>query len=182
MGTVSYKNQPAIGSTDGHVPIHGTRQPYTVLRVLWPEDVEQFIRTLLVGRTLHVCCGKSQLGDVRLDNDPSNEPDIVCDAANMRGAVESKAYDTVLCDPPYNGDMQWNHDLLRELPRVAKQRIVFQHWFVPVDSVGRYRKAKDGWGLTGLYAWMPRTYFGRVQMISVFDWDNRQPSLFGPLP
>lgn len=178
LGTVTYKNQPAIKATKGNVPLVGTKEPYTVLKVLWPEQVEQFIGTLLIGKSLHACCGKSTLGDVRLDKDEANRPDIVGDAAKMTMIADGE-YDTVLCDPPYNGDMQWNHDLLHELHRVASRRIVFQHWFVPVDAHGRYRKATDGWGLTGLYAWMPQTYFGRVQMISVFDFDNRQPHLFG---
>lgn len=178
MGTVSYKNQPGIDATKGNVPMDGTDYPYTVLKVLWPEQVERFVGTLLIGESLHVCCGKSKLGTVRLDLDEANNPDIICNAADMTPMVKDRAFDTVLCDPPYNGDMQWNHDLLRELHRVARKRIVFQHWFVPADENGRYKKAKDGWGLTALYAWMPRTYFGRVQVISVFDFDNLQPNLF----
>ena len=179
MATVSYKNQPAIDATKVNVPLAGTDHPYRVLKVLWPEDVERFVASLLIGRSLHVCCGKSKLGTVRLDIDPANSPDIVCDARDMSALVSNGEYETVLCDPPYNGDMQWNHDLLRELLRVASRRIIFQHWFIPADDNGRYKKAKDGWGLSALYAWMPRTYFGRAQMISVFDYDNRQPTLFG---
>lgn len=178
MSTVTYKNQPAIDSSRGNVPLCGTDYPYTVLKILWPENVERFVSRLLIGKSLNACCGKSQLGSVRLDIDPSNNPDITCDAANMFGFVADGEFDTVLCDPPYNGNMQWNHDLLRELLRVSRQRIVFQHWFIPADDSGRYKKAKDGWGLSALYAWMPRTYFGRAQMISVFDKDNRQPTLF----
>jgi len=177
MSTVSYKNQPGIDATKGNVPMDGTEHPYRVLKVLWPEDVEHHVAGLLIGKSLHVCCGKSQLGDVRLDIDPGNSPHIVCDAAKMNGKVLDDSFDTVLCDPPCNGDMQWNHDLLRELVRVARKRIVFQHWFIPAGDDGRYKKAKDGWGLSYLYAWMPRTYFGRAQMISVFDYDNRQPTL-----
>ena len=178
MGSVTYKAQPGIAASGGTVPLSGTQHPYKVLALLWPERVHAFVGDLLVGRTLHVCCGKSRLGTVRLDNDPDNDPDILCDAANMCDCVANGAFDTVLCDPPYNGDMQWNHDLLSELCRVASRRIVFQHWFVPVDDCGRYKKATHGWGLTALYGWMPRTYFGRMQMISVFDRDNMQPSLF----
>ena len=178
MGSVTYKTQPAIDASGGSVPMSGTEHPYKVLALLWPERVHSFVGGLLIGRTLHVCCGKSRLGSVRLDNDPDNDPDILCDAANMRDCVEDGEFETVLCDPPYNGNMQWNHDLLSELCRVSSRRIVFQHWFVPVDDFGRYKKATHGWGLTALYGWMPRTYFGRMQMISVFDRDNMQPSLF----
>lgn len=177
MGTVSYRNQPGIHATGGAVPECGTKHPYRVTKLLWPEDVEKFTASLLQGRTLHVCCGKSKLGTVRVDIDSENLPDILCDASNMNDYVKDGEFETVLCDPPYNGNMQWNHDLLSELHRVASRRIVFQHWFIPVNNHGRYKKAKNGWGITAVYAWMPRTYFGRAQIISVFDKDNKQPLL-----
>lgn len=168
MATVSYKNQPAIEATKGNVPLAGTSHIYTVKKVLWPENIEQFLTTLFVGRTLHVCCGKSQLGDVRLD---LNEPnaDIRCDASNMREHVSDEAFETVLCDPPYNGKFQWNHDLLSELARVASRRIIFQHWFIPATPTGLYKKAQEKFALVDAFVWQPRTYFGRVQVVSVFD-------------
>lgn len=170
MPTVTYKNQPAIEKTKGTVPLAGTRHVYTVAKVLWPEAVEEFLESLFVGRALHVCCGKSQLGDVRLDQH-EEDADIKCDAANMNGIVADDEYDTVLCDPPYNGSFQWNHDLLCELSRVAKQRIIFQHWFMPVNAEGRWKKWNDKFALSAVYVWQPRTYFGRVQVISVLDRD-----------
>lgn len=166
MSTVTYKNQPAIERTKGAVPLAGNSHIYTVEKVLWPEDVEDFLRTLLIPRSLHVCCGKSKLGDVRFDSDASNNPDIIGDAARMELADES--FESVLCDPPYNGKFQWNHDLLCELSRVASKRIIFQHWFIPADSEGRWKKWHR-FRLTGLYMWQPRTYFGRAQVVSVFD-------------
>lgn len=149
---VTYRNQPAIQATHGNVPLAGTDHVYTVAKLLWPHSIEALLASLFVGRTLHVCCGKSRLGDVRLDlNEP--DADIVCDAANMQGYVGDREYDTVLCDPPYNGKFQWNHNLLHELARVARRRIIFQHWFIPATPKGRYRKAQREWGLTQMYAW-----------------------------
>lgn len=168
MTTVTYRNQPAIDASKGKVPLAGTSHLYTVSKVLWPDAIEEFLPTLFVGRTLHACCGLSKLGDVRLDlNEPS--ADIHCDAANMREFVADDAFETVLCDPPYNGVFQWNHDLLCELARVASKRIVFQHWFIPANIDGRYKKAQEKFGLSATYVWQPRTYFGRAQIISVFD-------------
>lgn len=88
------------------------------------------------------------------------------DAARLPFADES--WDTVLIDPPYNGVFQWNHDMLSELARVARQRIIFQHWFIPVNKNGQFKK-KHAFVLVELAAWQPRTYFGRAQMISVMD-------------
>ena len=137
MGTVTYKNQPAIEKTKGNVPLAGTSHVYTVNKQLWPESVANFIETLLKGKTLHACCGKNTLGDLRLDLFEETA-DVKADAANMPFSNES--FDTVLCDPPYNGKFQWNHDLLKELSRVARKRIVFQHWFIPADPMGNWKK------------------------------------------
>ena len=168
MATVTYKNQPAIQATHGNVPLAGTKHLYTVSKVLWHDEIEEFLKTLLLGRSIHVCCGKSTLGDVRLD---LNEPnaDIHCDASNMRCEVPDDSFDTALCDPPYNGSFQWNHDLLCELSRVASRRIIFQHWFIPATGDGLYKKAKDKFQLSDVFVWQGRAYFGRAQIISVFD-------------
>lgn len=163
-----YKNQPAIGATNGSVPLAGTSHLYTVGRVLWPKSIESFLSTLFVGLALHVCCGKSKLGDVKLDLNETGA-DICCDASDMSGHVSDGEYDTVLCDPPYNGKFRWNHDLLSELARVASRRIIFQHWFIPADKFGRYKKAKERFSLSSVFVWQPTTYFGRAQIISVFD-------------
>jgi hypothetical protein len=167
LGTVTYKNQPAIEKTKGNVPLAGTSHLYKVKKVLWPDSIQDFLRTLFIGKTLHVCCGKSLLGDVRLDLDPDNNPDIICDAAKM--CLDDNSFETVLCDPPYNGQFQWNHDMLAELSRVASKRIIFQHWFIPANPSGTYKKAQEKFQLSECYVWQPKTYFGRAQIVSVFD-------------
>jgi hypothetical protein len=101
-----------------------------------------------------------------VDNDPAHNPDLLVDVTKSGLADES--WDTVLCDPPYNGQFQWNHDLLSEIGRIAKKRIIFQHWFIPADNQGQWKKWHK-WKLSGIYLWQPRTYFGRAQVISVFD-------------
>ncbi len=169
MGTISYKNQPAINKTKGNVPLAGTSHIYRVNKRLWNDSIEDVLQGLFIGKTLHVCCGKSLLGDVRLDADAEHNPDIICDASNMKEFVKDNEFETVLCDPPYNGKFQWNHDLLHELHRVASKRIIFQHWFIPANKDGLYKKAQEQFELTDLLCWQPKTYFGRVQMVSVFD-------------
>ena len=163
--TVSYHNQPAIHATRGTVPLAGTSHVYTVKKLLWPEEVETLLESLLIGQSLHLCCGKSLLGTKRLD---LHEPGVDFQVDAAKTGLEDKSFDTVLCDPPYNGEMQWNHDLLTELARLASQRIIFQHWFLPADPDGLYKKA-NYFHLTNIYVWQPRTYFGRARLISLFD-------------
>lgn len=182
MSTVTYNHQPAIHKTRGTVPLAGTEFVYTVKKVLWPQEVEDYIQSKLIGYTLHICCGKSQLGDVRLDRyDPI--VDVKADAARL---PFEKSFDTVLIDPPYNSKFQWMHDMLNELHRVARKRIIFQHWFSPIDKYGRFKKANvfqlnemvavpvivsdsHEFLLSEMTSWMPRTYFGRMQIISILD-------------
>jgi len=163
--SVTYKNQPAIQVTRGTVPLAGNSHVYTVNKLLWPGEVEALLESLLIGRSLHMCCGKSKLGTVRLDLHEAGV-DLQVDAAHT--GQPDKSFDTVLCDPPYNGEFQWNHDLLDEMARLASRRIIFQHWFVPANPNGLYKKANN-FRLTDIYVWQPKTYFGRAQLISVFD-------------
>jgi len=165
MTTIRYKNQPAINATKGSIPLAGNSRIYTVNKLLWPKDVEEFLEILLIGNTLHVCCGKSKLGNIRLD--------LYEDNVNIKGDMSrlpfiNQSFDTILIDPPYNSHFKIMHSMLSELCRVSKQRIIFQHWFSPVDKFGRYRKDHN-FILTALYNWMPQTYFGRMQIVSVFD-------------
>lgn len=166
MATVTYLHQPGIQASHGNVPLSGNSHIYTVGKVLWPADVERFIESLLIGESLHLCCGLSRIGDVRLDWDEDVNPDVVGDASNP--PFEDLSFDTVLADPPYNGRFQWNHDLLKNMARVARRRIVFQHWFLPADKQGRYKK-DHSFTLSQVHVWQPKTYFGRVQVVSVFD-------------
>lgn len=165
MSSVTYKSQPAIHKSGGSVPLAGNSHVYTVSKLLWPEDVEKFIESLILGTSLHVCCGKSRLGDIRLD---LYEKDVAVHADAARLPFASDSFNTVLIDPPYNGRFQWNHDMLSEMCRVANSRFIFQHWFVPVNKLGYFKKDHK-FIMTALYGWMPRSYFGRMQMISVFD-------------
>lgn len=202
MTSVTYKNQPGIHKTRGSVPVNGTDHTYTVHKVLWYPEIEAWIAERLISPTLHVCCGMSQLGDIRVDLF-ANGVDVVADAARLPFA--DKSVNTVLIDPPYNGKFQWNHDMLNELHRIARKRIIFQHWYIPANRNNEFKKAnvfklteqaiapvvsaefepavivRDGtdifyveedqgsaFNLTETYLWQPRTYFGRVQILSVF--------------
>jgi hypothetical protein len=66
---------------------------------IWPDSIERWVRERAEGRTLHVCCGRSTLGDVRVDADPDNDPDIIGDAKRL--PVEPATFDTGVIDPPW---------------------------------------------------------------------------------
>lgn len=166
MGTITYKKQNAAHTAlKAGIPLEGTDHIYTVNALLWPKKVQSFVETLLIGKTIHLCCGKSTLGDLRVDLFDETA-DLKKDSAKTD--LPDKSFDTVLCDPPYNGKLQWNHDLLVEMARLARKRIVFQHWFQPGNMRGYYKKDHT-FKISSLYNWQPKTYFGRVNVLSVFD-------------
>lgn len=209
MSSVTYRKQPAIHRTRGSVPLAGIDFPYRVQGLLWPEQVEAYLQTQLVFPSLHICCGESLLGNVRLDLFQENI-DVRADAARL--PFGARAFASVLCDPPYSGVFQWEHDMLNEMIRVADQRIIFQHWFIPVNRQGLLKKCRTFqldqvmltpdlsvhqkelraclydphsggfWvaeedqngesfqlGVERCRVWQPVAYFGRLQVISVFD-------------
>ena len=117
---------------------------------------------------------EDQLDDLRfMAGSPDNHYQWPADVLSTRGSVQGQTINARPCLT------------INKLPQHVRQVTNEQRQnrpsgkVIPADDNGRYKKAKDGWGLSALYAWMPRTYFGRAQMISVFDYDNRQPTLFG---
>ena len=134
--------EEAINKTKGKVPLAGNSHIYTVNKRLWSNDIEDVLQKRFIGKTIHICCGKSQLGDIRVDLDASHNPDIICDANDMSKFVKDNEFETALCDPPYNGKFQWNHNMLKELSRIASKRIIFQHWFIPATKDGYYKNGE----------------------------------------
>lgn len=89
------------------------------------EDVTKWVeRNLLTGTVLNFPCGASRLGDVRVDIDPSVDPDIRADLRDP--PFEDDSFATVYCDPPYSmhafDKVQWALDLWD----IAKRRLILQ--------------------------------------------------------
>jgi hypothetical protein len=93
----------------------------------WRKDEEDFYRRQCLGSTLHVCCGKSFLGDVRLDIEATGAANVLGDYRHL--PFRDKSFDTVICDPPWakrerlDAGLSW----IFELRRVARRRIVIVH-------------------------------------------------------
>jgi len=132
----------------------------------WMEGEEEFYRQKLIGRTLHVCCGTSKLGDVRVDISVDYRPHVV--ATLRRLPFKDKSFDTVIADPPWiNQYYLW---LAEELPRVARRRIIVvtnHFWYEPRRTKHR------GWYLEGIYI-----IKGVSPVVKLaFVWDYKAPTL-----
>lgn len=123
----------------------------------WPAEVERFIREECEGDVLHVCCGGSDLGDVRVDADSEREPDIVADMTNL--PFDDCSFDTVLCDPPWKSvDIFQRHSLFYELVRVTSLggKIIHNATWTPESNqcelIGEYRRQDLAFGNASIIA------------------------------
>lgn len=86
----------------------------------WNKKTDFWLMRHCIGHTLNVCCGMSKAGHVRIDIDPTVEPDILCDVNDLPYAKQS--FDTVICDPPFSfyNRFKW----IYRLADLAKYRLI----------------------------------------------------------
>jgi len=99
-------------------------QPVTLFREawVWSQKETMLLKKLCVGFTLHLCCGRSKFGDVRIDI--QHRPDIKADIHYL--PLKSQTFDTTIIDPPWYGPQTWPRfeQMIKELTRVTKRRII----------------------------------------------------------
>jgi hypothetical protein len=66
---------------------------------IWNNDVDLFVRNLIKGKSLNVCAGKSKLGDVKIDLDPTDKSIMKGDMRDL--PFDNCSFDTVIQDPPW---------------------------------------------------------------------------------
>ena len=97
----------------------------------WPKRVEEIIKKKIKGYSLHVCCGVSRLGDVKIDLLPQSKDVIKGDVRNL--PFRPNTFDTVLCDPPWHMPYHLRWKLLFEIRDVCKWggHIIFNSLWLP---------------------------------------------------
>ena len=83
------------------------RRKPQMLEANWihPPSVERWLRRMSIGDTLNICCGKSKVGDIRIDLDPNAERNFIGDL--FHPPFRKFSFDTVICDPPYSYFNKW---------------------------------------------------------------------------
>ena len=70
----------------------------------FPERTEEFLKTKLTGKILHICCGASNLGDIRLDIEKQPEQKtegfLIGDMYNL--PFRNNNFDSAFIDPAWN--------------------------------------------------------------------------------
>lgn len=99
-------------------------------RVKWSwnkcKNMDNFVKTLCVGKTLNFPCGMSRIGNTRADIDSSVKPDVIADIKNPETWPTDwfkHPFDTLICDPPYSfyNRFRWTFPLRK----IAVRRIAF---------------------------------------------------------
>jgi len=95
----------------------------------WPNSVEDFISSKMEGHTLHVCCGRSEIGHVRIDL--YERADIRADMFHL--PIKRGSFDTVICDPPWELPYHKRHLLLYELRDCLKRggKLILNSFWYP---------------------------------------------------
>jgi len=95
----------------------------------WPTEIEAKIKMLCEGTVLHVCCGDSTIGDVRIDLEKAAD----IKASMFHLPIRPASFDTVLCDPPWELPYHLRGKLLRQLRDSLKPngRLVFNCFWFP---------------------------------------------------
>lgn len=142
----------------------GEKQWYR--RVFSASGWDQWLRGRVVGSSLHVCCGGSRVGDVRVDRD-REVPGVTLIADMYALPFVDSQFDTVACDPMYDLSMPQRVHLQRELCRVARHRVLFKGPWIPRAS---------GWELKETILLASHT----CANVAVFSWLERiqQDGLF----
>lgn len=100
----------------------------------WPPEVRRYIRKHTTGKTLHVCSGDSEIGDVKLDLDPDRDPDV---KGNMRALpFPNDTFDSVVSDPPWKLGFFQRHRPFYEAVRVCRPggRVVYNSRWRPESN------------------------------------------------
>jgi len=91
----------------------------------FPQATHDFIKPMIKGKSLHVCCGNSLLCDVRVDIEKQPIQDtkdgfILGDMFELNDVLKKNGYplqyfDTILCDPVWNLGFHVRHKLIYQL-------------------------------------------------------------------
>lgn len=102
--------------------------------MVWEQEIEELIKSKIVGKSLNVCCGESKIGDVRVDIDPAMKPDIVADMNEL--PFEENSFDTVISDPVWKLNYYKRMKPFFECVRVCKVggRIIYNATWIPTSK------------------------------------------------
>ena len=100
----------------------------------WPHAIEYFFAMMISSLSLHVCCGRSSLGDIRLDIDRDSARTIAGDMRSLPFA--DNIFDWVFGDWPWKMNYFQRWRPFYEMVRVCKigGRIIINATWIPFSK------------------------------------------------
>ena len=145
---------------------------------VWEKEVIDFFSERIEGHSLNVCCGLSELGDVRVDIDPK---DFSVAKADMKDLpFDSNTFDTVFSDPPWKIGFYDRFRPFFEMVRVAKVGgliMLNAYWIPTAANVSReeiWVKAKRDFTNTSIISLFRKT---RDELLGELPKKYRQTNL-----
>ena len=142
-------------------------------RKIWqfPQATHDFIKPMIKGKSLHVCCGNSLLCDIRVDIEKQiiqdTKPGFILgdmfDLVNVlkKHDIERQSFDFLLCDPVWNLGFHVRHKLIYQLRDMIKPGgiLVFNClWFPKIKTM----KLED------MYVGMNNMAWRNVSLIGIY--------------
>jgi len=127
----------------------------------WEKEIEDFIEERIRGYSLNIPCGKSKLGDEKLDIDSKLSMREAYNFFKDKIPFDDNTFDTVISDPPWKMGHYFRPRLFFELVRVCKVggQIIYNAPWIPTS---KYVKPKEYWIRQS-------SQFSNVSIISVFE-------------
>jgi hypothetical protein len=106
---------------------------------IWPEQVTDLVKSLIIGKSINVCSGASALGDVKIDLEPIPElqtKNNIQIADMNKLPFEDNSFDTVISDPPWKLSFFKRMKPFFECVRICKVggRIIYNCYWRPVSK------------------------------------------------
>lgn len=127
----------------------------------WEKEIDDFVRERIKGYSLNVPCGKSKLGDVRLDVDANLSMREAYNFFKDKLPYKKNTFDTVISDPPWKIGHYFRPKLFFSLVDVCKVggTIIYNAVWIPTS---KYVKLKEVFIRQS-------SQFSNVSVISVFE-------------
>jgi len=128
---------------------------------VWEQEIEDFVKERMKGYTLNVPCGKSKLGDVKLDLDSKLSMRSAYDFFKDELNYADNTFDTIISDPPWKIGHYFRPKLFFKLVEKCKIGgiIIYNATWIPTS---KYVKLKECWIRQS-------SQFSNISVISVFE-------------
>lgn len=128
--------------------------------MIWEKEVSDFVRSRVRGLSLNIPCGMSEIGDVRIDQNPESKAQRFQDFFDYMKMCDDNTFDTVISDPPWK--IQYYHRARWFFACVDKckvgGRIIYNATWIPTSKCVELEEL-----------WVRQsTTFANVSVLSVF--------------